>query len=288
MLKQTGLYEGEVPIYHLYYGNTDGRPRSGTHHLPDAPAGRDRSPRHQSGLPSQPVNSDWGRWLLDGPSAIASASTRQPSSAAGSNEFTLRTPAVCRSGWWPTASATPSRSWDRGGVSADHAILGSHGMTIDLSSSEEMIAYLENGLGAVEDGGDDQTRRWRLGFDPHRVGYVELVENRDSPPGTRFLGEGTVHHCAWDVPDSKVQTAARTWLESLGYDRDWLGPRDRGYFVSVYNRTPSGALFELAWSKPQSWTVDEAADDLGHTFKIPPMFMDSGRHDHRLPRADQG
>ena len=65
----------------------------------------------------------------------------------------------------------------------------------------------------------------------------------------------------------------RTWLESIGYDQDWLGPRDRGYFVSVYNRTPSGALFELAWTKPKAWTVDEAPDDLGHTFKIPPMFM---------------
>ena len=68
--------------------------------------------------------------------------------------------------------------------------------------------------------------------------------------------------------------AVKRRLESLRYDQEWLGPRDRTYFVSVYNRTPGGALFEYAWSKPQLWTIDEQSDELGHTFKVPPMFMD--------------
>jgi glyoxalase family protein len=71
-----------------------------------------------------------------------------------------------------------------------------------------------------------------------------------------------------------VQMAVRRRLESLGYDQEWLGPRDRSYFVSVYHRTPSGALFEYAWSKPRLWTIDEPADQLGQTFKVPPMFSD--------------
>jgi glyoxalase family protein len=43
--------------------------------------------------------------------------------------------------------------------------------------------------------------------------------------------------------------------------------------VSVYNRTPAGALFEYAWSKPEGWTIDEDAEHLGETFQIPPPFM---------------
>ena len=127
--------------------------------------------------------------------------------------------------------------------------------------------------------------RWRLGAEPHRVGFVELVEDRDSEPGTRSLGEGTVHHCAWDVPDAEAQMAVKQRLDSLGYNEEWIGPRDRTYFVSVYNRTPSGALFEYAWSKPELWTVDEPAEELGQTYQVPPHVPRPGRHDSRLPRA---
>ena len=272
MLKQTGLYEGEVPIYHLYYGNTDGDPGTVLTTFPMrqqgvvGSLGTNQVSRLNLSIPKGALGFWMDRLERLGVDPVAVES-------CGIERIHFAHPSGVPFGLVADGFGNPDRSWDRGGVAAEHAILGSHGMTIDLSSSEEMITYLEDGLGAVEDGSDDRARRWRLGFDPYRIGYVELVENRESPPGTRFLGEGTIHHCAWDVPDSKAQTAVRTWLESLGYDQDWLGPRDRGYFVSVYNRTPSGALFELAWSKPQSWTVDEAADDLGHTFKIPPMFM---------------
>ena len=68
--------------------------------------------------------------------------------------------------------------------------------------------------------------------------------------------------------------AIRGHLALLGYNQEWMGPRDRTYFVSLYNRTPGGALFEYAWSKPELWTIDEPADELGQTYKIPPTFLD--------------
>ena len=265
MLKQTGLYEGEVPIYHLYYGNTEG----------DAGTVLTTFPMRQQGVLGRLGTDQVSRLNLSIPSdAIEFWVDRlrklgikaEAVEGCGIERVHFAHPSGVPYGLVADGFGDPSRSWDRGGVSAEHAILGLHGMTIDVSGSDEMIAYLERGIGAVEDVGDDRARRWRLGIEPHRVGFVELVENLDSPPGTRFLGEGTIHHCAWDVPDSDAQLAVRTWLESLGYDHGWLGPRDRSYFVSVYNRTPSGALFEYAWSKPELWTLDESADDLGHTF----------------------
>ena len=143
-----------------------------------------------------------------------------------------------------------------------------------MSDTDAMTAYLENGIGAVADGSDGVGRRWRLGADPHRVGFVELVEDRESETGTRVLGEGTVHHCAWDIADAEVQIAIKEHLTLLGYNEEWMGPRDRTYFVSLYNRTPGGALFEYAWSKPKLWTIDEPADALGQTYQIPPTFLD--------------
>ena len=273
LLKQTGLYEGEVPVYHLYYGNATG----------DAGTVLTSFPMRQQGVKGRLGTDQISRLLLSIPrDAVGFWNDRLR--AWGIEATTVErygTPRIhfahpCGIPYALVADGygDPGRAWEHGGVTAEHAVLGNRGMTLDVSEPDAMIAYLEDGLGAVEDGTDAGGRRWRLGAPPHRVGFVELIENHESPRGTRFLGEGTVHHCAWDVADAGVQMAVKRRLESLGYDQEWLGPRDRTYFVSVYNRTPGGALFEYAWSKPQLWTIDEQPDELGHTFKVPPMFME--------------
>ena len=273
LLKQTGLYEGKVPVYHLYYGNATGDAGTVLTTFPmrqqgiKGRLGTDQVSRLNLSIPQQSL----GFWVDRLRTAGLNATTVD---RHGIERIHFSHPCGVPYGLVADGYGDPARAWEKGGVMADHAILGSHGMTIDVSDPDAMVAYLESGLGAVADGVDSGGLRWRLGAEPHRVGFVELVENSDSPPGTRFLGEGTVHHCAWDVADAEVQMAVKQRLQSLGYDQEWLGPRDRSYFVSVYNRTPGGALFEYAWSKPRLWTIDEPAEELGQTFKVPPRFLD--------------
>jgi glyoxalase family protein len=273
LLKQTGLYEGEVPVYHLYYGNAYG----------DAGTVLTTFPMRQQGVKGRLGTDQVSRLNLSIPTDSVAFWTDRLQSAGldaiivelyGTERIHFAHPCGIPYGLIADSYGDPGRAWQQGGVAAEHAILGSHGITINASDPEAMAAYLETGLGALADGASAGGGRWRLGAAPHRIGYVELVEDRESRRGTRFLGEGTVHHCAWDVADADVQMAVKRRLESLGYDQEWLGPRDRSYFVSVYNRTPSGALFEYAWSKPKLWTIDEPADELGQTFKVPPMFID--------------
>jgi glyoxalase family protein len=157
-------------------------------------------------------------------------------------------------------------------VSAEHAILGTHGIAVRIAYPDDMLFYLTKGLGAADAGTDGPGRRFELGT-TGRGRNVELIEDPSSPAGTWYFGEGTVHHCAWDIGDATAQMALKQWLEGLGYT-DCTESKDRGYFLSVYNRTPSGALFEYAWSKPELWTIDEPADHLGESFQIPPVFAD--------------
>ena len=237
LLKQTGLYEGTVPIYHLYYGNAEGDAGTVLTSFPmrqqgiKGRLGTDQISRLNLSIPREAI----GFWM---DRLRASGSMPRRSSYTGPSAFTSRTPAAFRTGWSRTATATASRAWEAGGVPADHAILGNHGVTVNVSDPDAMIGYLETGLGVVADGADASGRRWRLGSEPHRVGFVELVEDRESEAGTRSLGEGTVHHCAWDIADADVQMAIREHLTSLGYNEEWMGPHDRTYFVSLYNRTP--------------------------------------------------
>ena len=50
--------------------------------------------------------------------------------------------------------------------------------------------------------------------------------------------------------------------------------KDRGYFESVYVRTPGGALCEATVSKPEGFLIDETYENMGCAFQIPPVFAD--------------
>jgi glyoxalase family protein len=59
----------------------------------------------------------------------------------------------------------------------------------------------------------------------------------------------------------------------MGYT-DVSERKDRGYFDSVYVRTPGGALFEATVSKPEGFLIDEPFDQLGRSLQVPPFFAD--------------
>jgi glyoxalase family protein len=73
------------------------------------------------------------------------------------------------------------------------------------------------------------------------------------------------------VTDLDVQRSVKLHLEGMGYT-DVSERKDRGYFDSVYVRTPGGALFEASVSKPEGFLVDEPFEDLGKTIQIPPQL----------------
>ena len=82
---------------------------------------------------------------------------------------------------------------------------------------------------------------------------------------------GFHNHHAFDTRTLEDQAAVKDWLVGLGYT-DVSDVKDRGYFFSVYLRTPGGALFELAYSTPQGFMIDESEDELGTHMCIPPHW----------------
>ena len=77
------------------------------------------------------------------------------------------------------------------------------------------------------------------------------------------------------------QAAVKDWLVGLGYT-DVSDVKDRGYFQSVYMRTPGGALFEFADFDVAGLHLDEAEDELGTHMCIPPHW------EHRRARSSAG
>jgi hypothetical protein len=72
---------------------------------------------------------------------------------------------------------------------------------------------------------------------------------------------------------SYTQSAVKDGLVGLGFT-DVSDRKDRGYFDSVYVRTPAGAMFEATVSKATGFVIDEPFEELGKNFQVPPVFAD--------------
>ncbi len=268
-IKKTALYDGQVPVYHLYYGNAFGDGGTVLTSFPfrqQGVMGRRGTNQISSLNLSVPVES-LGFWA----DRIAQAGIdSEEADRFGTPRLEFAHPCGIPYSLVADGEGDPARSWEKGGVSADQAILGTHGITVSLAYPDEMVDWLTDGVGAKHSSSDNGRERFQLG-NSGRGRWIELVHEPDLPPATWRFGEGTVHHAAYDIGDSEAQLKLKGWLEGLGYT-DTSDVKDRGYFMSIYTRTPSGALFEFAWSKPELWTLDEPADRLGGSMQIPPPF----------------
>jgi glyoxalase family protein len=270
-IKKTALYDGEAPVYHLYYGNAEGDPGTILTSFPF----------RQQGIKGKRGNNQISRMLLSVPQGslgfwanrLKGAGIKaEEASGFGAERLNFDHPCGLRYGFVADGDGDASRAWERGGVSADNAILGTYGIEVSVMFPAEMDLYLTKGLEAEKDKTEGQTTRYALSADGQGR-WVELKHEPDLEPGTWFFGEGSMHHAAWNIQNAENQLKLKGWLEGIGYT-DCTEVKDRGYFMSVYNRTPAGALFEYAWSKPESWAIDEKPEELGKTFQIPPVFAD--------------
>jgi len=273
-IKKTALYDGSTPIYHLYYGNAHG----------DAGTILTSFPFRQAGVMGKRGSNQIKSLNLAVPTASLGywadrlrAGGREVEEAQRFGTQRLLFTHPCGIEYALVGSDEDERyePWDRSGVPAEHAIRGTYGITISMSSTpDEMIDFLTTGIGAEHGGDEGAHQRFEVGTaDTGRGGSIEIVSEPGVEPGTWRFGEGTVHHAAWDVGDGTTQVDLKNFLEGLGYT-DCSDVKDRGYFWSVYCRTPSGALFEFAWSKPEGWAIDEDPAHLGEAFQVPPQFAD--------------
>jgi len=267
-VKKTALYDGVFPIYHLYYGNDIGQESTLVTSFPMRQSGR--KGRRGSGQIavlslSVPVSSlaFWKKRL-----GGFGFNVRE---AERFGEKILKFQHPCGIDYELAGISDDSRKpYSQGEVPAELAIRGTHGITVsarDLESSEEFMNGAWSGRRVASDG-----KFVRYVFGEGGSGkIVDFALEPDLPPATWTFGEWIVHHCAFQVASFEVQDAVKAQLEGLGFT-DTSERKDRGYFDSMYVRTPAGALFEATVSKAQGFLVDERYEDLGKKFQVPPVF----------------
>jgi glyoxalase family protein len=162
------------------------------------------------------------------------------------------------------------------------ASIGGFGaVTLCVEAPERTIELLTETFGYRQVAEDSERRRLRaanagdgtVGAELDVLCHPEAIHGR--------LGGGTVHHIAFRAQTDEEQHVWREKIVALGFNVTPV--LDRQYFRSIYFREPGGILFEIA-TDPPGFAVDEEADCLGTSLKLPP-WLEPKRADieRRLP-----
>jgi glyoxalase family protein len=271
-VKKTVLFDGEIPIYHLYYGNGTG----------DLSTLLTSFPYRQAGWMGKRGNNQAKRLNLAVPvGGLDFWSERLTSHGLevqrlelfGTDRLRFHHP--CGIEYMLVADPQPDDRvpYEGAGIPGEVAIRGAYGTTTSVREVGEMDFFLVRGMGGELVASDGPNHQYQIGTDEGRGRMIELVEEPDLPQGTWHFGEGTIHHHAFDVVDADSQQIIKDRIVGLGFT-DVSEPKDRGYFYSMYLRSPGGLLCELAYSVSPGFLIDEAADELGTHMCIPPHWED--------------
>lgn len=268
LVKQTLLYDGVAPIYHLYFGNETGDPGTLTTVFPFrrdgrvAKRGAGQIDTCSYSVPKGAIRY-WKERLAERGVLIDKSNER-----FGAAVLQFEHP-DCGLTFELVEDANDNRKpFVGGGVPAQYAIRGFHSWTVLTRNPEDMDQFMKDGWNYQLVGRDGSFSRYATdGSAPAHV--IDVNHQPDAKQGSWFYGEGMVHHGAFCVPSLDVQAQVKAELEGMGLT-DCSDRKHRGYFESIYVRTPGGALFEAAHSL--GFDVDEPADKLGKELKVSPQF----------------
>ena len=255
-VKKTALYDGDVPIYHLYYGNDMGDESTLVTCFPMRQSGRDGPQGHG---PDQTLIACRcpSRRSATGARAWPSTASRSTATTSASARRCLGFQHPCGIDYELVGIADDDRSpTPAAAVPQEYGIRGTHGITVSVRDLETSDEFMDRGWnGQPHPGGRRLASASRSAPAAPARSSTSCVEPQLDQAGWTF-GEGIVHHCAFQVDDSTCRPTVKAHLEGLGFT-DVSDRKDRGYFESVYVRTPGGALFEATVSKPEGFLIDE-------------------------------
>ncbi len=271
-IKKTVLFDGQLPIYHLYYGNETGDPSTVITTFPFrklgvyGKRGSNQTKIIQLSIPRG--SSDF--WLNRlGESGVDAHRVER----FGMTRVSLLHPCGVPHELVETSAIEDGRSpIVAPGISADHGIKGIYGVGIAVFDKSSMDDFLTIGLKIDLRGSEAGAMMFGLPS-TGPGGVIEVLHEPKSRQGTWTLAGGTIHHLAVNTVTQERQSALKAHLEGLGFT-DVSEQKDRNYFKSCYVRSPGGALFELAFSYGRGWAKDEPEDQIGQTLQFPEWFAD--------------
>jgi glyoxalase family protein len=272
-VKRTVLFDGVLPVYHLYYGSRNGDASTIITTFPfRKPGVYGRRGTNQSKIIQQaiPVGSaDFWVNRLNGLGVPAVRLDR-----FGLTRVAFDHPCGIPHELVENPGDTRAPITNEGqGIGREHGIRGIYGAAVSVSDRTAMDDFLTIALPMKKVADTAEGLAYEVPNPGGPTSMVEVLHEPGRPQGTWTLAGGTIHHLALNTGNEENQMKLRAHIEGLGFT-DISEQKDRMYFKSCYVRSPGGALFEIAWSVEGGWAKDEPADKIGTTLVFPPWFKD--------------
>lgn len=265
-IKRTLFYDGRIPIYHLYFSDADGTPGTVMTTFPmrrTGLTGRKGSGQFTTIAYSVPAGSlDFWRehFGRNGVEVVLE-----------SERFGEKYLRVVHAGidFEVVEDPTDTRKpWKSEYVPQHYAVRGFHNWTATVREFEDMDVFMKQAWHFRPTMHDGKFTRYEAA-EGGAGRRIDILHEPDLRQGMWTLAEGIIHHGAFDVPDYDAQSRVKFDTEGMGFT-DFSDRKNRGYFESVYVRTPGGVMFEA--TKSLGFKMDEEEAQLGSELKISPQF----------------
>ena len=272
-VKRTVLFDGVIPVYHLYYGSPNGDASTIITTFPfRKPGVYGRRGTNQSRTIMQSIPKGAADFWVERLNERGIPAEKL--SRFGADRVAFAHPCgipheLVESDGDPREPITNAKQ----GIGKDQGIKGIYGGLVACFDRTAMEDFLTVALPLTKEADTDEGTVYRVPDADGVIQRVEVITDRESDQGTWTLSGGTIHHLALNTGDEDNQMALRAHIEGLGFT-DISEQKDRNYFKSCYVRSPGGALFELAWTTPEGWARDEPPGQIGKTLVFPPWFKD--------------
>ncbi|NIJ11470.1 glyoxalase family protein [Saccharomonospora amisosensis] len=251
-------------IYHLYYGDEQGRPGTLLTFFPFgtvAPGRRGVGQATTTAFSVPATSIGWWRQHLRELGVDVSDVAERDGEAA----LTFHDPDGLELALVAHPQGDPRAPWDNGIVPAEHGVRGLHSVTLSTADEDGTVAMMAE-LGLHSESRHGNRLRFAAGSGGPGA-LVDVLVDRKARQG--LVAGGTVHHVAWRAPDERTQLRWREELVERG--AKVTSVLDRQYFRSIYFREPGGTLLEIATDQP-GFAVDEPLLELGRALKLPPWL----------------
>lgn len=271
LVKKTVNYD-DPGTYHLYFGDEEGHP--GTiltffpwAHAPKGRAGVGLAQQTMFRVPEAAIGY-WAHRLVEKGVPHEAIEKR-----FGQSVLSFTDPDGMSLALVGVAGAETEAAWLGGGIAAEHAIRGFHGIRLLLEDAKPTAAILTDVLGFSEGGVEGPVTRF-IADGTTAGGVIEIREAKGFLAGN--MGRGSVHHVAFRAATDEAQAEMRRKLVE-GHRLHVTEQIDRNYFRSIYFREPGGVIFEIATDEP-GFAIDETVATLGQALKLP-AFLESQRQE---------
>lgn len=270
-VKRTLFYDGSIPIYHLYFADQLGTPGTVMTTFPTRRTGlKGRRGSNQFTTVSYSIPKGSLGWWVRHLGAHGIVST-EPRERFGQAFVGFEHP-DCGIAFEVVEDANDTRvPWASEYVPVEHAVRGFHSWTASVNEIEDMDWFMKNAWNFEKIGQEGDMFRYAVQGDDGAGKLIDILHEPGKRQGSWTISEGIIHHGAFAVPDMDVQAELKFETEGMGFT-DFSDRKNRGYFESIYVRTPGGVMFEATHSL--GFTHDEPEATLGTDLKVSPQFDD--------------